>query len=61
MQSSTTSAWIQSREVDELPDLEAREDEGEMDLEAASGADWRDQLSAEVSALEEVPHDHDYI
>ncbi|KAJ4927290.1 hypothetical protein JOQ06_015024 [Pogonophryne albipinna] len=36
------------------------EDEGE-DVEAVSGAPWRDQLCAEVSALEEVPMDHQYI
>ncbi|CAI5670200.1 unnamed protein product [Oreochromis niloticus] len=36
------------------------QDEGEMGLEAVSGAHWRDQLSAEVSALEELPQDHDY-
>ncbi|KAL3972473.1 nuclease HARBI1 [Sarotherodon galilaeus] len=38
----------------------AEDDEGEAGLEAVSGALWRDQLSAEVSALEEVPPDHDY-
>ncbi|CAM4635429.1 unnamed protein product [Leuciscus chuanchicus] len=37
------------------------EDEGEHGLETVSGAPWRDQLSAEVSALEEVPIDHDYL
>ena len=37
------------------------EDEGEQVLETVSGAPWRDQLSAEVSALEEVPIDHDYL
>ncbi|CAI5638196.1 unnamed protein product [Oreochromis niloticus] len=36
------------------------QDEGEAGLEAGSGALWRDRLSAEVSALEEVPLDHDY-
>ncbi|KAG7456356.1 hypothetical protein MATL_G00251360 [Megalops atlanticus] len=36
------------------------EDEGENGLKTVSGAHWRDQLSAEVSALEEVPADHDY-
>nr|XP_054597978.1 uncharacterized protein LOC129163706 [Nothobranchius furzeri]XP_054597979.1 uncharacterized protein LOC129163706 [Nothobranchius furzeri] len=44
---------------DELED-DAPEDEGEAGLEAVSGALWRDQLSAEVSALEEVPPDHNY-
>ncbi|CAJ1087232.1 piggyBac transposable element-derived protein 4-like [Xyrichtys novacula] len=34
-------------------------DEVEDRLEAVSGAHWRDRLSAEVSALEEVDHDHD--
>ena len=37
------------------------EDEGDDGLEAASGAPWRDRLSAEVSALAEVDHDHDYL
>ena len=37
------------------------EDEGEHVLETVSGAPWHDQLSAEVSALEEVPIDHDYL
>ncbi|CAM4652730.1 unnamed protein product [Leuciscus chuanchicus] len=37
------------------------EDEGEHVLETVSGAPCRDQLSAEVSALEEVPIDHDYL
>lgn len=36
------------------------QDEGEMGLEAVNGAPWRDQLSAEVSALEELPQDHEY-
>ncbi|CAI5668422.1 unnamed protein product [Oreochromis niloticus] len=35
-------------------------DDGGTGLEAVSGALWWDQLSAEVSALEEVPLDHDY-
>ncbi|KAK0152126.1 Protein ALP1-like [Merluccius polli] len=37
------------------------EDEGENGLEAVSGAPWRDRLSVEVSALEEVIPDHDYL
>ncbi|KAJ0058241.1 hypothetical protein NL108_012032 [Boleophthalmus pectinirostris] len=37
------------------------EDEGENDVEAVAGAQWRDHLSAEVSALEEAPRDHDYV
>ncbi|KAL7400140.1 hypothetical protein ABVT39_007077 [Epinephelus coioides] len=37
------------------------EDEGENGLEAVSGAPWRNQLSAEVSALEEGVLDHDYL
>ncbi|XP_053180445.1 putative nuclease HARBI1 [Scomber japonicus] len=45
---------------DELQDA-MEEDEGENGLEAASGALWREQLSAEVSALEEVIPDHDYL
>ncbi|KAI2657475.1 hypothetical protein H4Q32_008811 [Labeo rohita] len=36
------------------------EDEGEHALEAASGAPWRDQLSAVVSAPDEGPADHNY-
>uniref|UniRef100_A0A3Q4GAF4 DDE Tnp4 domain-containing protein n=1 Tax=Neolamprologus brichardi TaxID=32507 RepID=A0A3Q4GAF4_NEOBR len=36
------------------------QDEGETGLEAGSGAPWQDRLSAEVSALEEAPLDHDY-
>ncbi|XP_042577424.1 protein ALP1-like [Cyprinus carpio] len=40
---------------------EEEEDEGGHALETVSGAPWRDQLSAEVSALEEVPADHDYL
>ncbi len=46
---------------DEHEEDVAEEDEGEHALEAVSGAPWRDQLSAEVSALEEVPADHDYL
>ncbi|XP_038132030.1 protein ALP1-like [Cyprinodon tularosa] len=46
------------------PDDEAEEavdeDEGETELGAVSGAWWRDQIAAEVSALEEVPPDHTY-
>ena len=45
---------------DELQD-NMPEDEGEEGLEATSDAPWPDQLSAEVSALEEVNHDHDYL
>ncbi|KAL4009709.1 hypothetical protein ACER0C_003561 [Sarotherodon galilaeus] len=44
---------------DEEPEDDAQ-DEGETGVEAVSGAHWLDQLSAEVSALEEVPPDHDY-
>ncbi|XP_025753373.1 putative nuclease HARBI1 isoform X2 [Oreochromis niloticus] len=46
--------------VDEPEDDGAEDGEGEAGLEAVSGALWRDQLSSEVSALEEVPPDHDY-
>ncbi|KAK0131523.1 Protein ALP1-like [Merluccius polli] len=45
---------------DELQDT-MPEDEGENGLEAVSGAPWRDRLSVEVSALEEVNPDHDYL
>lgn len=37
------------------------EDEGGAGLEAVSGALWWDKLSAQVSALEEIPPDHDYL
>ncbi|XP_033957729.2 putative nuclease HARBI1 [Pseudochaenichthys georgianus] len=50
---------IMAPEEDTVEDV--AEDEGENVLEAVSGAPWRDQLSAEVSALEEVPGDHDYV
>ncbi|XP_045889960.1 putative nuclease HARBI1 [Micropterus dolomieu] len=43
------------------PEEDEAEDEGENGLETVSGAPWRDQLSAEVSALEEVPPDHQYL
>ncbi|KAM4561961.1 uncharacterized protein V3H82_015823 [Fundulus diaphanus] len=46
---------------DEVQDDMPEDEEGENVLEAVSGAPWRDQLSAEVSALEEVLPDHDYI
>ena len=45
------------------PDVEQEEDEGEDEervLEAVSGDLWRDQLTAEVSGLEEVHDDHEY-
>ncbi|CAI5641399.1 unnamed protein product [Oreochromis niloticus] len=45
---------------DEPEEDGAEDDEGEAGLEALSGALLRDQLSAEVSGLEEVPPDHDY-
>eukprot|EP00064_Thunnus_orientalis_P013643 superscaffoldBa00002254_g13683 len=41
-------------------DVEVEEDERENGLETVSGSLWREQLSAEVSGLEEVPPDHDY-
>lgn len=43
------------------PEDDVEEDEGEADMEAVSGAQWRDQLCAEVSALEVVPPGHDYL
>ena len=45
---------------DELQEgmLENEEEDG---LEAASGAPWRDRLSAEMSALKEANHDHNYL
>ncbi|XP_036002871.1 protein ALP1-like [Fundulus heteroclitus] len=46
---------------DEVQDDMPEDEEGENVLEAASGAPWRDQLSPEVPALEEVLPDHDYI
>ncbi|XP_055084002.1 putative nuclease HARBI1 [Periophthalmus magnuspinnatus] len=47
--------------LEDEPEENVVEDEGENEVEAIAGAQWRDQLSAEVSALEEVPMDHDYI
>ncbi|KAK5610507.1 hypothetical protein CRENBAI_003836 [Crenichthys baileyi] len=41
-------------------DPEEAVEEDEVGTEAVSGALWQDQLSAEVSALEEVPPEHDY-
>lgn len=43
------------------PEDDVEEDEGEADMEAVSGAQWRDQLCAEVSALVVVPPGHDYL
>ncbi|XP_070403821.1 uncharacterized protein [Nothobranchius furzeri] len=45
---------------DDEPEDDVAEDEREAGLEAVSGALWGDHLAAEVSALEEVPPDHDY-
>ena len=42
-------------EEEDEPEDDVEEDEGGDGLEAVSGAPWRDQLSAEVSALEEAP------
>jgi len=42
---------------DDMPE----DEEGDNVLEAVSAAPWRDQLSAEVSALEEGLPDHCYI
>lgn len=50
---------IMAPEDEVLDDMS--EDEGENGLEAVSGAPWRDQLSAEVSALEEGLVDHEYL
>ncbi|XP_038153380.1 protein ALP1-like [Cyprinodon tularosa] len=47
----------EDEEQDDMPE----DEEGENVLEAGSGAHWRDQLSAEVSALEEGLPDHHYI
>ncbi|CAL8289893.1 unnamed protein product [Arctogadus glacialis] len=52
---------IMAPEEEDEPEDDVEEDEGGDGLEAASGAPWRDQLSAEVSALEEAPPDHQYI
>ncbi|XP_070408085.1 putative nuclease HARBI1 [Nothobranchius furzeri] len=46
--------------AEDEPEEDGGDDEGEAGLEDASGARWRDQLCCEVSALEEVPLDHDY-
>ncbi|KAL3984487.1 hypothetical protein ACER0C_016112 [Sarotherodon galilaeus] len=45
---------------DEPQEDGAQDEEGEAGLDAVSGAPWRDRLSSEVSALEELPPDHDY-
>ncbi|MEQ2163832.1 hypothetical protein GOODEAATRI_034616 [Goodea atripinnis] len=42
------------------PEEAVEEDEGEVGTEAVSVALWQEQLSAEVSALEEVPPEHDH-
>ncbi|XP_033847383.1 putative nuclease HARBI1 [Periophthalmus magnuspinnatus] len=47
--------------LEDEPQENVVEDEGGNEVEAVAGAQWRDQLSAEVSALEEVPMEHDYI
>ncbi|XP_049913330.1 uncharacterized protein LOC126398151 [Epinephelus moara] len=47
---------LEDEVLDDMP-----ENEGENGLEAVSGAPWQDQLSAEVSALEEGLVDHDYL
>ena len=63
MPSCTASALVPGDIIspeDELQDI-MLEDEGENGFKAASGAPWQDQLSAEVSALEEVNPDHDYL
>ncbi|XP_067270852.1 putative nuclease HARBI1 [Pseudorasbora parva] len=52
---------IMGPEDEHEDDQDVAEDEGGQDLETVSGAPWRDQLSAAVSALEEVPADHDYL
>ncbi|XP_042576959.1 putative nuclease HARBI1 [Cyprinus carpio] len=52
---------IMAPEDEHEEEMAEEEDEGEHALETVSGAPWRDQLSAEVSALEEVPADHDYL
>ncbi|XP_059914034.1 putative nuclease HARBI1 [Gadus macrocephalus] len=51
---------IMAPEEEDEPEDDVEEDEGGDGLEV-SGAPWRDQLSAEVSALEEAPPDHQYI
>nr|XP_054603678.1 uncharacterized protein LOC107377285 [Nothobranchius furzeri]XP_054603679.1 uncharacterized protein LOC107377285 [Nothobranchius furzeri] len=46
--------------AEDEPEEDGGDDEGEAGLEDVSGARWRDQQCCEVSALEEVPLDHDY-
>ncbi|KAJ0023721.1 hypothetical protein NQD34_003620 [Periophthalmus magnuspinnatus] len=48
-------------ELEDEPEENVVEDEGEYEVEALAETQWRDQLSAEVFALEEVPVDHDYV
>eukprot|EP00064_Thunnus_orientalis_P000878 superscaffoldBa00000051_g879 len=47
-------------ESEEDVEVEEDEDERENGLETVSGALWCDRLSAEVSAQEYVPPEHDY-
>ncbi|XP_033840179.1 putative nuclease HARBI1 [Periophthalmus magnuspinnatus] len=47
--------------LEDEPQENVVEDEGSNEVEAVAGAQWRPQLCAEVSALEEVPMDHDYV
>uniref|UniRef100_A0AAV2J2H3 DDE Tnp4 domain-containing protein n=1 Tax=Knipowitschia caucasica TaxID=637954 RepID=A0AAV2J2H3_KNICA len=44
---------------EDSPEDSPEEDEGEEDT--VSAAQWRDRLSAEMSALEEVQMDHEYL
>ncbi|CAL9684510.1 unnamed protein product [Knipowitschia caucasica] len=44
---------------EDSPEDNTEEDEGEEDT--VSAAQWRDRLSAEMSALEEVQMDHEYL
>uniref|UniRef100_A0A9J7ZF30 DDE Tnp4 domain-containing protein n=1 Tax=Cyprinus carpio carpio TaxID=630221 RepID=A0A9J7ZF30_CYPCA len=56
--------WLSAGDVlapEDEPEDDVEEDEGEADMEAVNGAQWRDQLCAEVSALEVVPPGHDYL
>ncbi|CAJ1053310.1 protein ALP1-like isoform X1 [Xyrichtys novacula] len=58
--SSCISAWGPVTPKEDVQDGMPG-DEVEDRLEAVSGARWQDRLSAEVSALEEVDHDHVYL
>lgn len=58
---STTCLGVGDMAPEDESEEDVAEDEGENVLEAVSGAPWHDQLCAQVSALEEVPPELDYL